>query len=360
MEKAVALQERCQYFSIKIPSDSTSTEKVLAGGFLLDRFMAAYILASKDGLLFIDSGWDENLAAYMLSCTEKLLAENSLEPRQYFLLNTHRDWDHAWANRAFRQAWGSKLHISSSLETFLAMRQDLRFQEVKRRQEFTDGAYFAASFIELPDLLWADGEKIFLGNLEVTFVKVSAHCEGQLAVWVPQLKILFAADSCEGPLPFPKSNCSLAEQLADFNRLLALPAEQIWPSHHLAWSNNTGAEAWTIGKPELLQANKNYYKQIEINYLRYASPSLKKKCSLWLSQNRHLLSTLLNDEDAWNKAEDLAKQPLLEQLLAWEKCCHIDIEHLAKQTERNCSDLFYQRAHHLAVLMVLERYNQMV
>lgn len=356
----MALQERCQYFSIKIPSDSTFTEKVLAGGFLLDRFMAAYILASGDSLLFIDSGWDENLAAYMLSCTFKLLAEAGLEPRQYFLLNTHRDWDHAWANRAFQRAWGSKLRIGSSLETFLAMRQDMRFQEVERRQESIDGAYFAAASLEVPDLLWADGETIHLGNLEVVFVKVSAHSEGQLAVWVPQLKILFAADSCEGPLPFPKSNCCLAEQLDNFKRLLALQAEQIWPSHHLAWSNNTGADAWTIGKPELLQANNNYYKQIVKNYLGYTSTSLKKKCSLWLGKNRHLLSTLLNNEEAWNKAENLAKQPLLEELIAWEKCYHIDIEHLARQTGQNCSDLFYQRAHHLAVFMVLEQYLQMI
>ncbi len=360
MLKAVDLQERCQYFSIKLPSDSALNETVWAGGFLLDRFMAAYVLAAGDRVLFIDSGWDNHLAAYMLRCALKLLAEAGIKAQHYFLLNTHRDWDHAWANLAFIQKLGESLHIGASLETFLAMRQDRRLKEVGHRQKGSDGAYFAASSIELPDLLWADGEIIYLGNLEVRFIKLSAHSEGQLAVWVPQLKILFAADSCEGPLPFPKSNCCLTEQLTNFKRLLALPAEQIWPSHHLAWSNGIGAGAWTIGKPELLQANDNYYKQIVKNYLGHTSASLKKKCSFWLSQNRNLLSTLLNNEDVWNKAENLTKQPLLEQLVAWEKCCHIDIEHLARQTGQNCSDLFYQRAHHLAVFMVLEQYRQMI
>lgn len=358
-EKIVNLQERCQYFSIKVPSSSAFKETVLAGGFLLDRFMAAYVLASGDSVLFIDSGWDENLATYMLSCVFKLLAEANITPQRYFLLNTHRDWDHAWANRAFKKILGQRLHIGASLETFLSMRQDIQGKEVERRREGADGTYFASAFIELPDLLWANQEIVRLGNLEVVLVKVSAHSEGQLAVWLPQLKILFAADSCEGPLPFPKNDSCLAEQLANFRHLLSLRPVQVWPSHHLAWSNDSVACSWSSGEPELLQANNNYYKQIKENCCRYASISFKRKCGSWLRQHRASLSALLNNEEDWSKFEN-KEPPFLAQLRVWEKCCHIDIEQLTQQTGQDCSNWFYQRAHHLVALMYLEQCCQMI
>ncbi len=358
-EKIIKLSERCQYFSIKVPSSSAFKETVLAGGFLLDRFMAAYVLASGDSVLFIDSGWDEDLADYMLSCALKILAEANIAPQRYFLLNTHRDWDHAWANRAFKKILGEKLHIGASLETFLSMRQDKQCKEVERRREGADGTYFASAFIELPDLLWADKEMLHLGSLEAVFIKVSAHSEGQLAVWLPQLKILLAADSCEGPLPFPKNDFCLAEQLANFRRLLSLCPAQVWPSHHLSWSNSSAICPWSSGEPELLQANNNYYKQIKENCCRYAPISFKRECGSWLRQHRASLSALLNNEDDWSKSEN-KEQSLLAQLQVWEKYCHIDIEQLAEQTGQDCSNWSYQRAHHLAALMYLEQCCQMI
>ena len=356
VEKIVPLRERCQYFSLEVPSQSVWGEPIWAGGFLLDRFMAAYILASGESVLFIDSGWDNDLAAYMLNEALELLAQVGLKASRYFLLNTHSDWDHAWANRAFKQRLGSRLQIASSLETFLAMRQDLHSYEVERRQKGAEASYFATSSIELPNLLWADREKLFLGRLEVRFIKVSAHCPGQLTLWLPQLKILFAADSCEAPLPFPQNELSLAEQLANFKYLLSLGAKQVWPAHHLAWSEHLPASPGAAGQPELLLANYNYYQQLEANCLAYASASLKAECSAWLASKRAQLSALLNNEEAWTKPRTLAQAELLAQLQGWEERYHIDIAYLAKQTGQDCSPLFYQRAHHLAALMYLEKY----
>ena len=324
----------------------------------MDRFMATYVLASGSSVLFIDSGWDEELAAYMLDCALSLLAEAGFRPQKYYLLNTHRDWDHAWANRVFKRKLGERLCIGASLETFLAMRQDLRLDEIGRRQKGADGAYFQSAFIELPDLIWANGEKIYLDDLEVQFIGASAHSEGQLVVWAPQLKLLFAADSCEGPLPFPKSCHCLTEQLEDFKRLMELHSQQIWPAHHWAWSqdNPVVKSSFQVGDPKLLLANYNYYWQLEQNLRNSCSLSLKTACKVWLQQSWTVLESLLIDEEMWNQLEERAKPALIAQLEGWEKRWCIDIERLAKQTGQDCVAWSYQRAHHMAALMSLEDY----
>lgn len=324
----------------------------------MDRFMAAYVLASGRSVLFIDSGWDEKLAAYMLDKALGLLAESGFRPQNYYLLNTHCDWDHAWANRAFKRKLGAPLRVGASLETFLAMRQDLRLNEVERRQQGSDGAYFRFAFIELPDLLWADGENIYLDDLEVQFIKVSAHSEGQLAVWAPQHRLLFAADSCEGPLSFPKNCSCLTEQLDNFRRLIKLHPQQVWPAHHIAWSqdNFLAGSGAPIGEPKLLVANYNYYRQLEQNLQNIRSLSFKAACKAWLQQNRALLYALFIDEEGWSQLEGRGKPAFLTQLEMWEAYLHVNIEQLAQQTGQGCSNWFYQRAHHMAALMVMENY----
>ena len=83
----MALQKRCQYFPIKVPSDSTFTEKVLAGGFLLDRFMAAYILASGDVILFMIF-----LATFFVGCTTKSSPQRESDILlSYFINNISED-----------------------------------------------------------------------------------------------------------------------------------------------------------------------------------------------------------------------------------------------------------------------------
>lgn len=167
-----------------------------------------------------------------------LLARQNLG-RPVWVLNTHADWDHAWGNSAFAGAplLGHRL-----------CRQRLIMEGPAMLAQFQQQFSGYADVRIVPPSLCLDGGPVTLdlGGLTAVFLPAPGHTADSIAVWLPERRLLIAADAAEEPLPLVDPSGSVAAFLASLTALQDLQPRQILTSHG------------PPSGPELLAANRTY------------------------------------------------------------------------------------------------------
>ncbi|MGM9998451.1 MAG: MBL fold metallo-hydrolase [Candidatus Bruticola sp.] len=350
----VLLSSRCQEFSLTASLTTEKQDSFDLGSFLLDNFVLVYVLANRQTALFIDSGWDEYLAEEIITLAQKRWSSRGFSPQQFYLLNTHADWDHAWANRPFRKAFRDRLCIGASLKTVESLLRAKEEGEVARRREGQSGQTFSHSFIELPDTVWKDGEICCLGGLQVEFIGSESHCPGHLGLLLSRFQALFAGDMVEWPLPFPKNCQCLPQQLNELRRLKKLKLKHIYPSHIDNCYNDINS-AWNLcwRSGVLPNCNLNYIEKLGSNIKRKLADNrvLFNKCLDWFASQADELANVLENEDNWDELQK--GNPLLTNLINWEAEFNVSPDRFTVGDKNYRLNWFYQRAHHLFVFMYL-------
>ncbi|MBQ7528714.1 MBL fold metallo-hydrolase [bacterium] len=298
--------------------------KVKAGTLGLDIFLQIYFISVGDKILFIDGGWLNEVAADFLS----YLAENIFNDSQYkiYLFNTHSDWDHAWANRA----WIESLPSNWSLQGIYASRTTVE----RLRSSGKEG-------LVLPDHFIEDGDIFDLNGLKFHFLRANAHCPGQLVLYVPELKSLWSADALEYPWPFLHSVDNFAEQLRDWEEWLKLDIGKIFPCHDDRWRQDIEVGDYFrhyCGR-ELLLCNCKACLELKERLGKDREFIRRVLVTMATSEGRNF-GELLEDEEAWLAREN--KVDFIYTLREWQ------IESLTFP-EKNLS-WFYLRAYYLAWL----------
>ncbi len=73
---------------------------------------------------------------------------------------------------------------------------------------------------------------LWLDDLKVELHEFTTHDQGHIVVILPNDKILLAGDMLEDPIPILHFNFATAEiQLAEFERMMAMEIDRIYPSH---------------------------------------------------------------------------------------------------------------------------------
>ncbi len=176
------------------------------------------------------------------------------EGRSLLVLNSHGDYDHAWGNQIFTgplaedpaPVIGHQL-CAELLRSAPTGQYDLPSMKAAQPGRFDDVV------LTPPDITFRGGLRIDGGDLALELLETPGHTPDHISVWIPDLRVLFAADAAEHPFPHVTSGDSLRIARASLRRLVDLEPTVVLPCHGGQW----GAE--------LLTANLAYFDAVEAN-----------------------------------------------------------------------------------------------
>lgn len=156
--------------------------------------------------------------------------------RPLYIVNTHADWDHWWGNGAFPAA----PVVAHRLTHERQIREGRRQLTAKQR---TDESF--SEVVLRPATITFEGSLRFdLGGLHVELSALPGHVHDQIVAYIPEHRMLFAADAAEDPVPLVTEG-----PVAPWARALygwAERARTVVPAHG------------GIAGPELLRRNASY------------------------------------------------------------------------------------------------------
>lgn len=130
--------------------------------------VVAWVLETEQGLILIDSMWDDRDAQLI----EKGMRQLGLEPEQLkYIIVTHGHGDHYGGANYLREKYGAQV-VMTKVDT------DLMYN-------LNTGANSARSPKTKVDIFVQDQDKISLGNTDVTIVETPGHTPGGLSVIFP-------------------------------------------------------------------------------------------------------------------------------------------------------------------------------
>ncbi|RJF72077.1 MBL fold metallo-hydrolase [Deinococcus cavernae] len=182
------------------------------------------------------------------------LLRPALPERQLLVVNTHDHYDHAWGNAVFApdQAFAAPI-IAHALSRDPERRLDSarKLAHKQAQEQAQEPQRFADTTLFFPTLTFTHDFMIDGGDLTLHLLPAPGHAPDQVAVWIPELRFLLAADALEFPFPLLSDAAQLPALLGSIERLKALQPEVILPCHG------------GLHGPELLDWNTRYYTRLQ-------------------------------------------------------------------------------------------------
>ena len=110
-----------------------------------------------------------------------------------YIVNSHADWDHWWGNGAFPAA----PVVAHRLTHERQLREGRRQLTAKQR---TDSS-FAEVILRPATITFEDWMQFDLGGIHVELSPLPGHVHDQIVAYIPEHRLLFAADAGEDPIP---------------------------------------------------------------------------------------------------------------------------------------------------------------
>ncbi|MCR4784289.1 MAG: MBL fold metallo-hydrolase [bacterium] len=337
------INERLEYIDLEQYLPPSARANLWLGAFVVDKWFAQYIVGTRLSVLAVDSGWDESVTSQIISFALREFERRGWTPRLWYVLNTHSDWDHAWANRAFLAypTVGNLVKTVASGETIKKLQSDLENDRISQIRDFhsilpNEPDYFEHSHIIVPQLAFSTDMELSLGQTKVTLISSTAHARGQLILHLPAEQILLAADALETPLPFLESPFNFGEAMRGWQYLQTLPIKHIGLAHSLTWSESTGEFDFST---QALEANLNYFKILKKQVHEHFQ-HFHKTIQTWIERESTFWQESLTQDQAWLALEGKPVEAL-QQLEQYEKITGAFNDSL---------EWFYLRAHHLAYI----------
>jgi glyoxylase-like metal-dependent hydrolase (beta-lactamase superfamily II) len=206
----------------------------------------AYVVTTDRYLAIVDTYATPELALELIETVKPDLAG-----RQLLVINTHADWDHCWGNAIFAPS-GPYPAIIVGHENMLTRLREGGFAELQSYQTDNPTRYANVQLVE-PHLTFSDRLQLRGGDLTIELIHTPGHTIDHVAIWIPELKLIIAADAIESPIPEVDSDDTITDLRQSFALLKSLDAEFILPSHGGTCT------------PELLDRNINYFNYLEAN-----------------------------------------------------------------------------------------------
>ena len=175
-----------------------------------------------------------------------------LPGRHLLVLNTHGDWDHYWGNRAFTGPDApypapvlghARMPERVGSEKAQAVLADLR----KEYPGALDRVELIGPTITFTPPLIIDG-----GDLHLEIIATPGHKPDHVAIWIPEIRLVWAADAAEHPWPFANDPAELPDLRASLARMLALDPQ---------WALYCHAPGMT--SPQIIANNHAYFDALE-------------------------------------------------------------------------------------------------
>ncbi len=164
------------------------------------------------------------------------LVLKEVEQRQLtvkMILITHSHWDHIADAAKLKKKLNAPLYIHSADQSNLL-------------EPGSDGLplFFPVEGVK-PDKFLKEGDRLYVGRLEIDVIEAPGHTPGGICLWLPKEKVLFSGDTLFqgsiGNLSFPTANPS--KMWNSLKKLAKLPPEtKVYPGHGAF--TTIGAESW--------------------------------------------------------------------------------------------------------------------
>lgn len=216
---------------------------VCRNGGLVDTF----IVISQNYVVLVDTVINPTTARKMLD-----FARPHLVGRQLLVVNTHADYDHAWGNQLFV---GANAEFPAPIIATRLCAAQFHLPDasdpLKERQQ-GEPTIFGEVILTPPTILFDETLTIDGGDLTLELFATPGHTVDHLAIYLPQIETLLAADAAELPFPLARTVDGLPAMRASLAKLAARKAKHVLYCHAPV----------TIG-PALIDANIAYYDGLE-------------------------------------------------------------------------------------------------
>ncbi len=210
--------------------------------FHSDPEVDCFAIVTRRYLVVIDTFGTPEEAAQMMA-----LLEGDLADHQLLVLNTHTHYDHAWGNAIFAEDGKYPAPILASQKSLETLPQS----QIKLASSKTQNSRFANVRIVPPTLTFSERFTVYGGDLTLELIPAPGHASDQVVVWIPEIKVLLAADALEFPFPAVNNPADLPAQFQTMHQLKDLGAEVVLPCHG------------GIFGPELIDINLEYFTRLE-------------------------------------------------------------------------------------------------
>ncbi|MCB5181024.1 MBL fold metallo-hydrolase [Streptomyces antimicrobicus] len=203
------------------------------GGWCLNN--AGLVVGAGGACTLVDTAATEDRARTLRA---HVLARTGRPPRT--LVNTHFHGDHTFGNSRFPEAVVVAHESARAAMTAAGLHLTSLWPEVR----------WGELEVALPDLTFTDTLTLWTGGIRIELLHLgpAAHTTNDIAVWLPEQRVLFTGDVVmSGITPFCLMG-SVSGSLAALDRLRALDPLVVVPGHG------------PLGGPELLDADEGYFR----------------------------------------------------------------------------------------------------
>lgn len=206
-----------------------------------------FIIVTARYVVLVDTVINPTTARQMVA-----FARPHLAGRQLLVVNTHADYDHAWGNQLFVGA--NAEFPAPIIATRLCAEQFHLPAAITHLQEMqaAEPTIFDEVLLTPPTILFDETLTIDGGDLTLELFTTPGHTVDHLAIYLPQIATLLAADAAELPFPLARTVDGLPDMRTSLTKLAARKARHVLYCHAPV----------TIG-PALIDANIAYYDGLE-------------------------------------------------------------------------------------------------
>jgi glyoxylase-like metal-dependent hydrolase (beta-lactamase superfamily II) len=173
-----------------------------------------------------------------------------LAGRQLLVLNSHADYDHCWGNAVFASPGGAQpAPIIAHRLAYERLTGSEDAGHLAGRQ--AENARFASVRLVPPTISFEGELRIDCGDLTLHLVPAPGHSPDQVVVWIPESRLLLAADAAEHPIPYVKDPATIPQFRETLHDLLDLEPATVLPCHGGTTS------------PDLIHRNIAYFDALE-------------------------------------------------------------------------------------------------
>ncbi|MCK5240005.1 MAG: MBL fold metallo-hydrolase [Candidatus Thorarchaeota archaeon] len=204
----------------------------------------AGIIKTPDSVIFIDSGMSAHSGAYLWRFAKELMKGTE----DLYLILTHKDTDHIFGMNEIKKHGATVIAHSHSAEVMDTGR-DLSQNPIARRvrNKYKDEDVLGNIVLSKPDRVITKDTILDLGD-EIQLLSIPGHTPGDIAVYHPKSKVLFAGDAIlEGMDPYIRpDSINIKSWIRNLERLKELDIEWICPGHG------------ELSRPDIINENINY------------------------------------------------------------------------------------------------------
>jgi glyoxylase-like metal-dependent hydrolase (beta-lactamase superfamily II) len=202
--------------------------------------VSAGVVFTENSVVFIDAGMTIASGEFLWN----LVAERLKGGEEIYLILTHHHSDHVFGMRVFKDR-GAKVIAHSATKWFIETRGAGYKQFIvdmdKLSPEEGDSIY-GDVLLAPPDQTIEADTVLNIDGVEIDLLATPGHVPGELSVYLPSAKVIFAGDTVyEGTPPHTRFGgpAEWREWIAQLDRLKRLNASAIVPGHGKLCDNST-------------------------------------------------------------------------------------------------------------------------